>query len=362
MQEGNLASGAPKFTPFPVATADSLYKKGQLYLHTWAPYDWKNAIAWTPDDICAGKYDAYLVAQARLIAKWGHPCWVRFCHEFNGSWSKWFWPPADFLRVWTYVVTLFRREGANNISWVWGPNQVDPVGSASSTAADKLEAYLPDPSLYDWASWDAYNWGDARGGSWQTFSQINDLTYATLDRLVPDKPLMIAEYGCHETPGDKTAWVTDALATAPTRYPRLRAMVYYPVQPASGTWPLNAAAGAAYAAGIKAGPYAVTGQYPMPPDGAPIKPLYGAEWGGADADDLRTQLDLANAKAVFLQSRVDWNAGEVDRLTGVLGQVQTQYNTATEALAASRTEVDRWRMAGSQVTTGLDNMRSILLP
>lgn len=362
MQEGNLASGAPKFTPFPIATADSLYKKGQLYLHTWAPYDWKNAVAWTPDDICNGKYDSYLVAQARAIAKWGHPCWVRFCHEFNGSWSKWFWPPADFLRVWTYVVTLFRREGATNISWVWGPNQVDPVGSASSTAADKLAAYLPDPSLYDWASWDAYNWGDARGGSWQSFAQINDLTYQTLDGLVPaDKPLMIAEYACNATPGDQAAWITDALTTAPQRYPRLRAMVYYPVQPASGTWPLSAAAGAAYASALKAGPYAVTGQYPMPPDSAPIKPFYSASWGDPAAD-LTAQLAAARATIAARDSQLALLDQANVTLSGQNTDLAAQLLTQSDALAATRTEVDRWRLAGSQVTGGLDNMRSILLP
>lgn len=345
MQEG------PKFTPFPVATADSLYKKGQLYLHTWGPSDWKviPKVAWPAADILAGRYDPYLIAQAALIKKWGHPLFIRLMHEMNGDWTPWnVWGPATFVKVWTYMVTLFRREGATNISWVWGPNQVDPVGSASSTAADKLAAYLPDPSLYDWASWDAYNWGDARGGSWQSFAQINDLTYATLDGLVPaDKPLMIAEYACNATPGDQAAWITDALTIAPQRYPRLRAMVYYPVQPASGTWPLSTAAGAAYAAALKTGPYAITGQYPMPSDGAPIKPLYGAEWGDPTADLAQQLMAARDDINDYMQS---------EQL------LRSQLATQADVLAAARTEVDRWRLAGTQVTGGLDNMRSILLP
>jgi len=328
-QQGTNTDGTPKFTPFPISVAASLWTRGQLYLHTWAPSDWTTKTAWSPADILAGKYDAYLTSQARAIAAWAHPCFIRWCHEFNGSWALWnAWGPTQFVGVWQHVVDLFRTNNANNVTWIWGPNQVDPPGYSSTTAADKLAAWYPGSAYVDWLSWDAYNWGNARGGSWQSFAQINDLTYATLDALIPDKPMMLAEYGCNDTPGDKAAWITDALKQAPIRYPRLRALLYYPVVPASGTWPLTALSTAAYAAAIRAGPYAQQ-LAPMPPDSVPIRPL-STQWG--DPTDLTTQLNQATATITenvrMLASADIRHTADADSIAQLMSDLQAAQQSA----------------------------------
>jgi hypothetical protein len=340
MQQGLDTKGAPKYTAFPTQLADGLWNRGQLYLHTWGPWDWVGKQVWTPSDILAGKYDAYWAAQAAAIKGWKHPCFIRLMHEFNGSWEPWSFAPADFVNVWHHVVDLFRQVGASNVTWVWCPNQLAAAGSASSTAADKLAAYVPDPADFHWTAFDAYNRGT------QSFRQICDLTYATIAGLVPDKPMMIPEYGCTSTV-DQATWITDALATIPKAYPLVRAACYYSVDVKDGyIWALAPAAAATYAAGIKAGPYALP-LPSMPPDMQPIKPLQSAQWGDSDAD-LAKQLALLDQANVTLSGQnaqlsadlglanvgLDQAAATINRQEALLTQAGTQHDADAAAIDA----------------------------
>jgi hypothetical protein len=77
--------------------------------------------------IAAGHYDGYLSAYAAAVHRYRHPVIVSFGHEMNGNWYSWGYqhtPPATFVAAWRHIVTLFRRLGATNVTWLWTVNWV----------------------------------------------------------------------------------------------------------------------------------------------------------------------------------------------------------------------------------------------
>ena len=72
--------------------------------------------------IATGVYDGYLRSYADSVRDFGHPVIIGFGHEMNASWYPWGYgrvPPATFVAAWRHVVTLFRGQGADNVTWLW---------------------------------------------------------------------------------------------------------------------------------------------------------------------------------------------------------------------------------------------------
>ena len=72
--------------------------------------------------IAAGVYDGYLRSYADSVRDFGHPVIIGFGHEMNAPWYSWGYghvPPATFVAAWRHVVTLFRGQGADNVTWLW---------------------------------------------------------------------------------------------------------------------------------------------------------------------------------------------------------------------------------------------------
>lgn len=344
-----------KFNSFPVALADSFWQRGQLYCHTWGAWDHGTGVAWAAADVVAGKYDPYLHAQAALLKQWAHPFFLRLDHEMQWPGAPWFMMGDQYVAIWQHLVDLFRQDGATNATWVWCPNQIDPGRPA-------VDAWYPGDEYVDWVGFDAYNGAGARNSSWRSWAEVSDLSYSTLLALAPRKPMMIGEFASHDQGGNKAQWITEGFQYIATQQTAIRATSWFNKTNGLANWPLSAVDGsaAAYAAAIKAGPYAIAGTYPMPPGGRPIVPLYGAEWGGADAYDLAVKLGQANATIASRDLFIAALQGGVTDLNAQLAARNAQYATATDALAAARTEADRWRIAAGQVVSGLDNLRGML--
>lgn len=272
MQQTQL--GVTRYIDFPLSLASALWARGQLYQHTWSTMDLTAGKGWPLADVLGHKHDAFLHRQAKLIAAWRHPFFVRMDHEFNWKSSP-HWTPngADFVAQWRYIVDLFRSDGATNVTWVWCPNQLSP--------GEDIAAWYPGDSYADWTGVDCYNWP----GGWQTLEQILATSYDALLKIAPSKPIFLAEWASDDRGGDKVAWLKASLGSMPARFPSVRAFTYYPCVTPDQHWALAAADGtaAAYVAGLRAGPYSVNGHFTMPPDLQPIQPLYAAAWGDAVA-------------------------------------------------------------------------------
>ena len=201
----------------------AVYNRGAVPLITWEPVDANGGVSLR--DIANGSRDAYLQQAAADARQWGHPFYVRFAHEMNGSWYSWGKgvegnTAADYVSAWRHVVQTFRDEGATNVKWVWSPNT-----SGFGTAA--FDEFYPGDAWTDWVGLDGYNWGSNRGSGWRSFREVFGASYAALTALT-NKPVMIAETGAPEDGGNKAAWITAALLEdLPRTMPAVRAVVWF---------------------------------------------------------------------------------------------------------------------------------------
>lgn len=373
MQQGTRPDGTPIFTPFPLSVADGLWKRGQIYLHSWGTWDWVNKVSWSTADIVAGKYDSYFHGEAKRIASWGHPLIVRLNHEFNGQWAPWYRSGANHVALWHYIVSLFKADGATNIGWLWCPNEVS-TSASQTTSSLNLNAYLPLLSEVDYVGVDTYNAGNSKGSNfWRSFSQTMDLSYQTITTLAPGKPFAITEFACHtgggptNTPADRVAWITDALSVIPQRYPKVFAISWYQVTDGASAWPMLATDGsaAAWTAGLARGPYARPG-FTMPPDGQPLAPLQSVSAWGDPLGSLTTQLVQSQAQVAQVQGQLTSVQHDASETTEALAesaattaQLSIDLATAQQRATALAAQVDQYRSAGQQITAGLDSLRSI---
>ena len=133
--------------------------------------------------IASGRSDAYLVSYAHGLAAYRYPVLLGFAHEMNGNWYPWGWThadPANWIAAWRHVVTLFRRAGARNVTWIWTANQEGP-GDAP------LRAYWPGAKYVDWVGINGYLYFPQ-----QTFAGNYVSTIVALRRFA-DRPILVSE-------------------------------------------------------------------------------------------------------------------------------------------------------------------------
>jgi hypothetical protein len=190
--------------------------------------DWSTAGV-TDADVAGGSYDAWLTAQAQAIKSFGHPIFLLFDEEMNGTWYP--YSPgvnsntaADFVAMWQHVHDIFASVGATNVTWVWCPNVTTPGGTSGSTPTALSDLY-PGDAYVDWTGLNGYNWG---GSDWQNFQTIFGPSYDRLLEIAPDKPIMIGETASAESGGSKANWVTNALSVQlPKHFPRIKALLWF---------------------------------------------------------------------------------------------------------------------------------------
>jgi beta-mannanase len=224
--------------------------RGAIPLVTLEPWDSKKGVE-QPDyrlrRIASGAYDDELTAWAEDAREWGGRILLRFAHEMNGDWYPWSEQvngnrPGDYVVAWRHVHDVFDRAGADNVEWVWSPN----VAYEGSTSFDGL---YPGDDYTDWVALDGYNFGtgtaDSSRRAWKTFDQVFDDSLRAMERLAPDKPLLIAEVGCAEQGGDKAAWITDMFEQLAYR-PDVTGIVWFNIEKRAD-WPLTTSVAAALA-------------------------------------------------------------------------------------------------------------------
>ncbi|HTU75748.1 MAG TPA: glycosyl hydrolase [Trebonia sp.] len=72
--------------------------------------------------IASGADDGNLSSYAQAVRAFGHPVMLSFGHEMNGTWYSWGWKhvsPGTFVAAWRHIVTVFRDQGASNVTWLW---------------------------------------------------------------------------------------------------------------------------------------------------------------------------------------------------------------------------------------------------
>jgi mannan endo-1,4-beta-mannosidase len=134
-------------------------------------------------DIAAGTYDAWLRAYADSIADFGHAVVIGFGHEMNAPWYAWGYghvPPSTFVAAWRHIVTVFRSEGADNVTWLW-TLQADEKGTGP------VASWWPGARYVTWIGIDGYYYRPS-----DTFASVFGTTIDQV-RAFTGKPILLSE-------------------------------------------------------------------------------------------------------------------------------------------------------------------------
>jgi hypothetical protein len=184
--------------------------------------------------------DSYASAVAAYGARTGRGVIIGFGHEPNGGWYPWGYrhvSPATWVRAWRHIVTLFRRRGADNVTWLWTVNIIDRRGGIRSPAP-----WWPGASYVTWVGIDGYYLKP----SW-TFAPLFGPTIKAIRSLTLD-PILISETAATPAAG-QPAKIANLFAGI--RAYGLLGFVWFDADK-NHDWRLDGAGAAAYRRGARA--------------------------------------------------------------------------------------------------------------
>jgi mannan endo-1,4-beta-mannosidase len=165
--------------PFERSFAETVQRHGAVTILQMDPTD-----ASIPA-IAGGGYDGYLRAFADSVRDFGHPVVIGFGHEMNADWYSWGYkhvPAPTFVAAWRHIVSLFRSQGADNVTWLWTINQ-----DLSTTGP--LASWWPGARYVTWVGIDGYYYRPS-----STFTTVFGETIAQV-RAFTRKPVLLSEAG-----------------------------------------------------------------------------------------------------------------------------------------------------------------------
>ena len=133
--------------------------------------------------IAAGQYDGYLTGFADSVRNYGRAVVIGFGHEMNANWYSWGYhhvPAPVFVAAWRHVVTLFRGQGALNVTWLWTIN-------ATLSSTGPIAAWWPGAGYVTWVGIDGYYYRRA-----DTFARVFGRTIRQV-RALTTKPVLLSE-------------------------------------------------------------------------------------------------------------------------------------------------------------------------
>jgi mannan endo-1,4-beta-mannosidase len=171
--------------PFPLAFARTAAAHGASVLVSLEPYSTSMTA------IGDGHYDAYLRSYASQVRSLHHQVVVSFAPEMNGGWYTWGYKhtsAATYIKAFRRVVTVFRKSGVTNVTWLWVANQ-------TNSNLGLLASYWPGSDYVSWMAVDGYYY--TRG---QTFSGIFAKTVAE-ERKISSRPIIVGETAIGQVAG-----------------------------------------------------------------------------------------------------------------------------------------------------------------
>jgi len=163
--------------PFKTSFAETVSGHGAATILQWDP------TSASVSEIAAGGYDGYLRSFAESVRDFGHPVVIGFGHEMNAYWYSWGYghlPAPTFVAAWRHIVTLFRGQGADNVTWLW-TLQADEAGTGP------IASWWPGGQYVTWVGIDGYYYSPS-----ETFFSIFGKTIAQL-RTFTGKPVLLSE-------------------------------------------------------------------------------------------------------------------------------------------------------------------------
>ncbi|HEX4064281.1 MAG TPA: glycosyl hydrolase [Streptosporangiaceae bacterium] len=163
--------------PFAASFADLLHEHGV------APFVQIDPTYASVAGIAAGDYDGYLRSYADSVKSFGHAVVIGFGHEMNAPWYSWGYghvPASTFVAAWRHIVTVFRGQGADNVTWLWTINQ-----DRGNTGP--IQSWWPGSQYVTWVGIDGYYFRPT-----DTFSTVFGQTIDQV-RAFTGKPILLSE-------------------------------------------------------------------------------------------------------------------------------------------------------------------------
>jgi Glycosyl hydrolase family 26 len=163
--------------PFNMSFAETLRQHGVIPFVQIDPTDASISA------IAAGTYDSYLQLYAEGVRDFGHPVVIGFGHEMNAKWYSWGYghvTPATFVAAWRHLVTVFRQEGADNVTWLW---TIEAEGPGIGPAQD----WWPGGRYVTWVGIDNFYYRPS-----QSFASVFGRTISRVQRFT-NKPVLLSE-------------------------------------------------------------------------------------------------------------------------------------------------------------------------
>jgi hypothetical protein len=194
--------------------------------------------------IISGGFDHDLTQYAYAVQDIQQPVVLSFAPEMNGAWYPWAGGyngaetadqygdpnladgPELYRDAYRHIIQLFRRNGVNNVTWVFHFTAVSRPSEAWNDAAN----YYPGDDMIDWVGVSSYSAQQTRD-VWEDFTIMMDEAYSNFEQFAPTKPFAVLEFGTIEDPLNpyrKSDWIANAMSSMHSgRYPQLKAMIYW---------------------------------------------------------------------------------------------------------------------------------------
>jgi hypothetical protein len=163
--------------PFDIASARMLQAHGAV------PFVQIDPTATSIKAIANGTYDDYLRSYADSVRNFRHAVVIGFGHEMNASWYPWGYkrvPAATFVGAWRHIVTLFRKEGAQNVTWLWTLQAVEP-------GTGPIASWWPGAQYVTWVGIDGFYYRPS-----DSFASVFGKTITQV-RTFTSKPVLLSE-------------------------------------------------------------------------------------------------------------------------------------------------------------------------
>jgi mannan endo-1,4-beta-mannosidase len=163
--------------PFDMAYAKTLQANGVV------PFVQIDPTASSIKGIANGTYDDYLRSYADSVRNFRHAVVIGFGHEMNATWYPWGYrrlPAATFVGAWRHIVTLFRKQGAENVTWLW-------TLEADQPGTGPVASWWPGAQYVTWVGIDGYYYRPT-----DTFAKVFGRTITQV-RAFTSKPVLLSE-------------------------------------------------------------------------------------------------------------------------------------------------------------------------
>jgi hypothetical protein len=133
--------------------------------------------------VADGTYDEYLSSYAQSVRNFRTAVIIGFGHEMNAPWYSWGYrhvSPATFVAAWRHIVTLFREQGADNVTWLW-------TIQADGSTTGPVSSWWPGTEYVTWIGIDGYYYRPS-----DTFASVFGKTITQV-RAFTGQPVLLSE-------------------------------------------------------------------------------------------------------------------------------------------------------------------------